>query len=307
MWYAVLVQKQGPCHNSGGQSLAFHCGGPGPIPSQVMCDLWWTKWHWSRCSPHTSVSPVISHSTNCSIFIIILHRHCMISIATASSRNKLSKMGDTHSDSDPTGRSSEGSPSKTAAFNRQTCNGFTTQRTPESESDLLYSWRFTANQFVLGTSSLKPMTRIFILQLNTCGYSPYVTSLWREKGSVVYNCCWFSPAQSISGPSPAGLMTTFYCLRFETLPTWRARCPYLYSLGTVSRLHAHALGSLFVASYDTQGYGGGIRPRLHTGPINTSVLSAYKSYWTSQRQTAQETCSAIHCLNYRRWQLTLLA
>jgi hypothetical protein len=26
-----------------------------------------------------------------------------------------------------------------------------------------------------------------------------------------------------------------------------------------------ALGSLFVASYDSQGYGGGIRPRLHTG------------------------------------------
>jgi hypothetical protein len=35
-----------------------------------------------------------------------------------------------------------------------------------------------------------------------------------------------------------GLVTIFYCLRFET--------------------------SLFVASYDPQGYGGGIRPRLHT-------------------------------------------
>jgi hypothetical protein len=26
------------------------------------------------------------------------------------------------------------------------------------------------------------------------------------------------------------LVTTFYCLRFETLPTWRARSPYLYPL-----------------------------------------------------------------------------
>jgi hypothetical protein len=26
-------------------------------------------------------------------------------------------------------------------------------------------------------------------------------------------------------------MTTFYCLRFETPPTWRARCPYLYPPG----------------------------------------------------------------------------
>jgi hypothetical protein len=36
------------------------------------------------------------------------------------------------------------------------------------------------------------------------------------------------------GPSPLGLATVFYCLRFET--------------------------SLFVASYDSQGHGGGIRP-----------------------------------------------
>jgi hypothetical protein len=52
--------------------------------------------------------------------------------------------------------------------------------------------------------------------------------LWREDGSVVYNCCWSSPAQSFWGPSPTGLMTTFYCLRLGTPPTWRARYPYLY-------------------------------------------------------------------------------
>jgi hypothetical protein len=64
----------------------------------------------------------------------------------------------------------------------------------------------------------------FIFQLNTCGYSP----LWREAGSVIYNCFWASPAQSFSRQSPAGLKTIFYCPRFETPPTWRARSPYLY-------------------------------------------------------------------------------
>jgi hypothetical protein len=43
----------------------------------------------------------------------------------------------------------------------------------------------------------------------------------------------------ISVPSPVGLVTVFYCLRFEA--------------------------SLSVASWDSQGYDGGIRPRLHTG------------------------------------------
>jgi hypothetical protein len=65
-------------------------------------------------------------------------------------------------------------------------------------------------------------------------------------------CCWSSPAQSFSGPSPLDLATIFYCLSFET--------------------------SLFVASYDSQVHGGGIRPRLHTGHelvffILTSVAS----------------------------------
>jgi hypothetical protein len=62
--------------------------------------------------------------------------------------------------------------------------------------------------------------------------------LWREDGSVFCMCRWSLPAQSFSRPCPLGLVTVFYCLRFET--------------------------SLFVASYDSQGHGGGIQPRLHT-------------------------------------------
>jgi hypothetical protein len=83
-------------------------------------------------------------------------------------------------------------------------------------------------------------------------------SLWREDGSVVYNCSWSSPAQSFSGPSPIGLVTIFYCLRFHT--------------------------SLFVASYDLQGYGGGIRPRLHTGFKGLSQLFSLYSLGADQQE-----------------------
>jgi hypothetical protein len=34
---------------------------------------------------------------------------------------------------------------------------------------------------------------------------------WWEDGSVFYSYCWSSPAHSFSGPSPAGIMTIFYC------------------------------------------------------------------------------------------------
>jgi hypothetical protein len=46
------------------------------------------------------------------------------------------------------------------------------------------------------------------------------------------------------------LVTIFYCLRFET--------------------------SLFVASYDSQGHGEGIRSRLHTGSLSPLSVALYK-------------------------------
>jgi hypothetical protein len=71
---------------------------------------------------------------------------------------------------------------------------------------------------------------------DSCGLVLVGGPLWREDGSVFYICCWPLPSQSFFGPSPLGLASIFYCLTFET--------------------------SLFVASYDSQGHGGGIRPRL---------------------------------------------
>jgi hypothetical protein len=84
-----------------------------------------------------------------------------------------------------------------------------------------------------------PIWGLRLLLSDSCGFVDVGRPLWREDGSVVYNCCWPSPEQSFSGPSRVGLVTVFYCLRFEA--------------------------SLFVVSYDSQGYGDGIRPLLHTG------------------------------------------
>jgi hypothetical protein len=43
------------------------------VRAQVMWNFWWTKWYWVRFSPRTSVSPVNSHSTDCSTLVIIYH------------------------------------------------------------------------------------------------------------------------------------------------------------------------------------------------------------------------------------------
>jgi hypothetical protein len=67
---------------------------------------------------------------------------------------------------------------------------------------------------------------------DSCGFVDVGRLHWREDASVVYNCRWSSSAQSFSGQSPAGPVTTFYCLKFETFPSWRARSPYVYPQGT---------------------------------------------------------------------------
>jgi hypothetical protein len=46
-------------------------------------------------------------------------------------------------------------------------------------------------------------------------YSCQTVTVWLICGPADYNWCWFSPAQSFSGPSPTGLMTIFYCLRLR--------------------------------------------------------------------------------------------
>jgi hypothetical protein len=59
-----------------------------------------------------------------------------------------------------------------------------------------------------------------LLLSDTCVFVDVGRPLWREDGSVIYDCCLSSPPESFSGPSPAGLVTIIYCLRFGTRPTW---------------------------------------------------------------------------------------
>jgi hypothetical protein len=84
------------------------------------------------------------------------------------------------------------------------------------------------------------MTR-YLLLFDSYGLVFVGRSFWREDGTVFCICCWFSPAQSFSGPSPLDLGTIFYSISFQT--------------------------SLFVASYDSLGHLHGIRPLLQTGPV----------------------------------------
>jgi hypothetical protein len=132
------------------------------------------------------------------------------------------------------------------------------------EFELLYDWRFTANQLA-ATSPLRITTSNFIFQLNTSGYSPYITSFLTRR--------WVCRLQLLL------VLVSAFILRFESRGThdhillsqiWdstnlEGQVPVFISpRHWVAQLYPQALGSLFIASYNSQGYGGGIRPRLHT-------------------------------------------
>jgi hypothetical protein len=110
----------------------------------------------------------------------------------------------------------------------------------ESQIKVKVTLRLTVGQSVsLGVEPHVGLIIRYLLLFDSYGLVFVGRSLWQEDGSVFCMCCWSSPALPFSGPSPLDLATIFYCLSFET--------------------------SLFVASYDSQGHGGGTRPRLHTG------------------------------------------
>jgi hypothetical protein len=65
----------------------------------------------------------------------------------------------------------------------------------------------------------------------------------------------------------------------------------------MAQLHPLALGSLFVASYDSQGYGGGIVTRLYPGwTLVSGNWSPLYSVSTDRREnTAFNSSSVVAC------------
>jgi hypothetical protein len=134
-----------------------------------------------------------------------------------------------------------------------------------SESELLYDWRFTANQFVLATSPLRLMTNNFF-QLNTCFHRPYVTSSLTRGWVRSLQLLLVLASAVILRSDYRGTRDHILLSQIRDFPNLEAQVPVFISpKNRVAQLYPQALGSLFVASYDSQGYGGGIRPRLHTG------------------------------------------
>jgi hypothetical protein len=86
---------------------------------------------------------------------------------------------------------------------------------------------------------------------------------------------------------------------------------FIYPRDRLARLYPQSLGSLIVASYDSQGYSGGIRTRLHEGWIgqlnclqhNSSARTPSKTqfFYCWARSFPRVSCLKIYCITPFYW------
>jgi hypothetical protein len=125
----------------------------------------------------------------------------------------------------------------------------------------------------------------FIFQLNTCGYSPCVTFSLMTGWVCRLQLLLVLASTVILWSESRG--THDHILLFQTRdsPSLEGQVPIFISPRTRDAwLYPQALGSLFVISYDSQGYSGDIRPRFHMGLSRKHRFQQYLYY-----------CMLIHC------------
>jgi hypothetical protein len=152
----------------------------------------------------------------------------------------------------------------------------------ELKLKLIYDRQSVGQSVLVSGTHLEPVTNFsffsfFFTQLRACYFvAPSLTRGW--VCNLLYNCFCALPEQSFLGQSPAELTAIFYCLIWDS-PNLKGQVPVFISpRNRVAQLHPRAPGSLFVASFDSQGYTGGILTRLYTGRTSVSG-SSLEVHW----------------------------
>jgi hypothetical protein len=96
------------------------------------------------------------------------------------------------------------------------------------------------------------LLEISFRQLRLC-YFVAPSLMWGRICNLLYNCFWAFPEQSLLGRSPAKFTALFYCLIWDTLNLEGQVPVFISPRNRVAELDPRALGSLFFASYDSQG------------------------------------------------------
>jgi hypothetical protein len=120
---------------------------------------------------------------------------------------------------------------------------------------------------LLSDNPLRLTASNFIFQLNTCSYSPYVTSSLTRGWVCRLQLLLIHASAVLLRVESRGTQDHILFSQIRDSPNLEDQVPVFISpRNSVARLYPQARGSIFVASYDSQSYEGGIQPCLHTVP-----------------------------------------
>jgi hypothetical protein len=94
----------------------------------------------------------------------------------------------------------------------------------------------------------------FLLLSDCCLFVDVGHPLLHEGRSAIYNCCWPSITESFSDMSPTGLTIGILPFQIWDSPSLEGQVPIFISPSNRVVQLPQALESLFVASYNSQGY-----------------------------------------------------
>jgi hypothetical protein len=116
--------------------------------------------------------------------------------------------------------------------------------------------------------------------LNTCGHTPYVTSSLTRGWVCRLQLLLVLASIFILRSESRGTHDHILLPQIWDFPNLEGQVHVFISPGNrVARFYPQALGSLSIAFYDSHGYGGGIRTRLHTGlGVSTAPYIEASSY-----------------------------
>lgn len=112
---------------------------------------------------------------------------------------------------------------------------------------------------------LRPKTR-FLLLSDSSRYVDMASPLWQEDGACRLKLLLILANARILRSESSGTHDHVLLSQICKFPNLEGQvsCVFPPGIGSSSYIYHQTLSSLFVASYDSQGYGGGIGTRLHT-------------------------------------------
>jgi hypothetical protein len=143
--------------------------------------------------------------------------------------------------------------------------------------------------------------RPVFFKLNTCSYNHYVSYCPTRRWVRCLQLLLGLASAVVIGSESRGTQDHILLSQIRDSPNLEGQIPVFISLGNrVAQLCFQALGSLLVASYDSQSYDGGIWTRLHVGlvytfPLALALAPRRKSHRKDSFQQFFYCCVLIRC------------